>query len=299
MPNGRETPVQNFLGYTAKVGANYNLNRSMNVFANFGYYNRAPLYRNVFNTDNSLYSNINNEKVTSMEVGYSYFDRAFRANLNLYWTIWKDRSWYTSTNYTDPVTHTVTTYNYNLPGLGANHKGVELDFSWRIIKQLRLNGMISIGDWRWTNDVTAVYTPENLDTTFVKNVYAKDLKVGDAAQTTGSVTLNYYPINKTSLSLTYTYFADYYANFSPENRTDPNDRAQPWKLPSYGVLNFHFNTTLPLDLPFDLNLSAHAYNLLDTKYVADAYDPPTHDANATRVWVGLPLWWNVGLQIAY
>jgi len=299
MPNGRETPVQNFLGYTAKVGANYNLNRSMNVFANIGYYNRAPLYRNVFNIDNSLYSNINNEKVTSMEFGYSYFDRAFRANLNLYWTIWKDRSWYTSTNYTDPVTHTVTTYYYNLPGLGANHKGVELDFSWRIIKQLRLKGMISIGDWRWTNDVTAVYTPENLDTTFVKNVYAKDLKVGDAAQTTGSVTLNYYPINKTSLSLTYTYFADYYANFSPENRTDPNDRTQPWKLPSYGVLNFHFNTTLPLDLPFDLNLSAHAYNLLDTKYVADAYDPPTHDANATRVWVGLPLRWNVGLQIAY
>ncbi|MGB9701548.1 MAG: TonB-dependent receptor [Candidatus Kapaibacteriota bacterium] len=299
MPNGRETAVQNFLGYTAKVGANYNLNRSMNVFANFGYYNRAPLYRNVFNNDNSLYSNINNEKVTSMELGYSYFDRSFRANLNLYWTIWKDRSWYTSTNYTDPVTHASTTYYYNLPGLGANHKGVELDFSWRIIKQIRINGMISIGDWRWTNDVTATYTPENLDTTFVKYVYAKDLKVGDAAQTTGSITINYYPINKTSLSLTYTYFADYYANFSPENRNDPNDRTQPWKLPSYGNLDFHFNMTLPVDLPFDLVLSAHGYNLLDSKYVADAYDPPTHDANATRVWVGLPLRWNVGLQIVY
>ncbi len=305
MPNGRETPWQNFLGYTIKLGSNYNINQAMNVFANIGYYNRAPLYRNVFNDNNSLYNNINNEKVTSMELGYSYFHRKFRVNVNLYWTIWQNRSWYTSTNYTDPVTNVVTTYYYNLPGLGANHKGVEADFSYRLIKQVKINGMLSVGDWRWTNDVTATFAPENLTDAqgnpviFTTKVYAKDLKVGDAAQTTGSISVNYYPMSRTTLTLSYTYFADYYANFSPENRTNSTDRSQPWKLPAYGLLDAHFNMTLPFDLPFDLVLSAHAYNLLNTKYISDAYDPPTHDANATRVWVGLPFRWNIGLQIVY
>lgn len=305
---GKETAVENFLGYTVKMGANYNLTNAINFYGNVGYYSRAPLFRNVFNTDNSLYANLNNEKVTAMELGTGYYTRKFKANLNLYWTIWKDRSWYTSSNYTDMATNTTTTYYYNLPGLGADHKGIEFDFSYRAYKFLRISGMISLGDWKWTNDVTATYSPENVTDSlgnpliFTKKVYSKDLKVGDAAQTTASLSLHFYPTQRTTFTTTYTLFANYYANFSPENRTNPNDRSQPWKIPTYGLLDAHFNMTIPVELPFEIKLSAHGYNLLDTKYISDASEDPkakVHDVNTDLVWVGMPIRWNIGLQILY
>lgn len=299
MPNGRETDIQNFLGYTIKTGANYNLSNAFNVYGNLGYYSRAPLFRNVFNTDNSLYSNLNNEKVTAVELGSGYFSRKFKANVNLYWTIWKDRSWYTQSNYTDPQTKETTIYYYNLPGINADHKGFEFDFNYRPFKNLRISGMLSIGDWRWTSDVTATFTPEALDTTFTKKLYLKDLKVGDAAQTTSAITLHYYPMERTSVSITYNYFTNLFANFNPENRTKETDRAQSWELPSYGLVNAHFNMTLPLNLPFDIKVFAHGYNLLDVKYVADAVDNTAHNANTDRVWVGIPMRWNAGIQITY
>jgi hypothetical protein len=305
---GKETDVENFLGYTVKTGANYNYTNAINFYGNVGYYSRAPLFRNVFNTDNSLYSNLNNEKVTAVELGTGYYKRQFRANVNLYWTVWKDRSWYTQSNYT--VGGVSQTFYYNLPGIGADHKGVEFDFSYRPIKQIKLTGMLSVGDWKWTSDVEATYTPEGLvdslgnPVTFKKNLYLKDLKVGDAAQTTAALTLHYYPMDRASISITYNHFANYYSNFNPEARSfvDKNgnpDRKQSWKIPSYGLVNAHFNMTLPFDLPFEIKVFAHAYNLLDTEYISDAVDNAAHDANTDRVWVGMPRRWNVGMQIAY
>jgi hypothetical protein len=41
-------------GYTIKLGANYNLSETMNVFFNTGYLNKAPRFNNVFDYNNFL-----------------------------------------------------------------------------------------------------------------------------------------------------------------------------------------------------------------------------------------------------
>lgn len=304
MPNGRETAWQNFLGYTIKFGANYNIDQNFNVFANAGHYVRPPLYQNVFYNDNSVYKNVQTEKVNAIELGAGYNTRDWRINLNMYWTQWRDRAWYTSSFITNPD-GSRTYFNYNLPGLGADHKGIELDFNYRIFRWLRISGMLSLGDWRWSDDVFATYSPENVvdndgnPVTFYRNLYIKDIKVSDAAQTTASLSVYFYPIKKTSIIFTYNYFADYYADFNPELRNNPSDRAQPWKIPNYGILNAKFSSTLPLQLPIDIRVFASGINILNSKFITDARDGADHTANTAQVFVGLPFRWNFGVQITY
>jgi len=304
MPNGRETAWQNFLGYTIKMGANYNIDDNFNVFANAGHYVRPPLYQNVFYNDNSVYDNVLTEKVNAIEIGAGYNTRDLKINLNAYWTQWRDRAWYTSSYITNPD-GSRTYFNYNLPGLGADHKGIELDFNYRLFRWMRISGMLSLGDWRWSNDVFATYSPENVvdangnPITFTKNLYIKDIKVGDAAQTTASLSLYFYPIKKTSIILTYNYFADYYADFNPELRNNPNDRTQPWKIPAYGILNAKIYSTLPLNLPIEIRVFAAGINVLNAKYITDARDGADHTANTAQVYVGLPFRWNFGVQFTY
>jgi len=298
MPNGRETDFANFLGYTVKAGANYNITDHFNIFGNLGHYNRAPLFRNVFNFDNSKYNNIKNEKVFAYEVGAGYNTSGFQADLNLYLTQWKDRSWFTS-SFIQNTDGSKTYFNYNLPGLNANHMGVEFNISYRPIKFVKVDGMLSLGNWKWGNDVIATYSPEDVDTAFTTKVYSDGLKVSDAAQTTAGISVSFYPLEKTSINFTYNYFADYYASFDPAARNNPNDRQQPWKVPSYGLLDGHINFGLPLQLPVGINLSAHFFNILDSKYVADAQDGKDHTINTSQVFIGLPFRWNVGVEITY
>lgn len=304
MPNGRETEWENFLGYTIKVGANYNIDENFNVFGNLGHYVRPPLYQNVFYNDNSVYDNVLTEKVNAIELGVGYNTRDLRINLNAYWTQWRDRAWYTS-SYVTNTDGSRTYFNYNLPGLGADHKGVELDFNYRLFRWMRINGMISVGDWRWINDVFATYSPENVvdangnPITFTRNLYIKDIKVSDAAQTTASLSVYFYPIKKTSIIFTYNYFTNYYADFNPELRNNPNDRAQPWQIPAYGMLNAKIYSTLPLNLPVDIRVFASGLNILNAKFITDARDGDDHTANTAQVYVGLPFRWNFGVQFTY
>lgn len=304
MPNGRETEWENFLGYTIKVGANYNIDENFNVFGNLGHYVRPPLYQNVFYNDNSVYDNVLTEKVNAIELGVGYNTRDLRINLNAYWTQWRDRAWYTS-SYVTNTDGSRTYFNYNLPGLGADHKGVELDFNYRLFRWMRINGMISIGDWRWVNDVFATYSPENVvdangnPITFTRNLYIKDIKVSDAAQTTASLSVYFYPIKKTSIIFTYNYFTNYYADFNPELRNNRNDRAQPWQIPAYGMLNAKIYSTLPLNLPVDIRVFASGLNILNAKFITDARDGADHTANTAQVYVGLPFRWNFGVQFTY
>jgi len=298
MPNGRETDWANFIGYTFKTGANYNINSNFNIYLNAGYYSRAPLFRNVYYFDNSKYDNITNEKVLAVEGGAGYWSEQLVSNLNLYYTEWNDRSWYLSSYITDGQGNRVY-FNYNLPGINAVHIGTELDFSYKPLNYLAINGAISLGDWKWANDVEASYSPEGQDTVFKTKLYADGLKVGDAAQKTFSIGVTVFAWDESSVNFTYKFFTDNYANFDPATRTDPNDKAQPWKIPDYGQLDAHLFVKIPIELPVDVILFGHVFNLLDTKFITDATDGKSHDAATAKVFFGYPMTFNLGVQINY
>ncbi len=261
--------VYNYLGYNAKVGANYNINQFHNVFVNAGYFSRAPIFDDVFPSFNNVDVNVDaeNEKIIGLEAGYGLRTSAVALSLNLYRTLWQDKAFFESVQYSDG-----TDGFANVQGLDAIHQGIELDLKASPVTGLTLRGMASLGDWQWQNDVEGVLFDDNnepVDTIFV---YTDGLKVGDAAQTTLSVGVDYRFKFGLGLDADYMYFDNLYANFDPVTRLNPDNAGkQALKLPSYGLLN------AGLSYKFDLNkayvkLRINGNNLLDELYVAEAND---------------------------
>ena len=292
-----QTDWENFPGYTVKVGGNYNATPTVNVYANVGWLSTAPKFDSVYHYDNSLYDPTFNEKVASFELGAGYLKRGmFTGNANFYYTKWIDRSWPKSI-YSEELDQR---FRFLLNGIDALHTGVEFDLKARPHDKFEVRGMVSLGNWEWLNDVNVTFSPEeDPETVGEFQVYAEGLKVGDAAQKTLSLSGAVFPTRGLYASLGVRRFMDHYAKFDPANRTDPDDRAQSWKLPDYNLVDLHASYTLPGTTFSNMKLRLHVFNLLDERYVSDADDGDGHDAASARVFLGLGRRWNISLSYDY
>ncbi|MCB0434499.1 MAG: TonB-dependent receptor [Flavobacteriaceae bacterium] len=290
----QETDKYNFFGFSVKGGANYNLTANHNVFANVGYFEKAPGFDAVFqNFDNEhINENAENQKILSFEIGYGFRSEKFSANVNLYRTSWNDRT--ETVSFTQPDG---TPAFANILGVNAIHQGIEIDAAYRLFDDLKITGMASIGDWRWDNDVTGVDIlddEQNLITTV--DLYIKDLHVGDAAQTTFALGANYFLGETTTIALDYNYFDNLYASFDPSARGEEGPDA--WKVPAYGLFdatvshNFSFG-------PFDATLVGRLNNIFDTEYISDAFDGSNSDAYTSRVYYGFGRTFTVGAKLKF
>jgi iron complex outermembrane receptor protein len=294
-PNGNVSDNANFLGFGTKGGANYNIDDKNNVFANIGYFSRAPfLTGSVFLNKESveLNSEAINEKVFSMELGYGYRSENFTANVNLYRTSWLDKS--VTARQLDPD-NLGEFLEANLAGLDALHQGVEVDFVYKMTDKLRVNGMVSLGDWRWASDVQGQLFDQNNNLIKEVIVNADNLKVNDAAQTTYALGLNYKALQRTSVFLDYNYAGDLYAKF---NITRSTDRMDTWKLPSYHLFDLGFNHGFTIS-DFDATLTGNMNNIFDVEYISDAFDDGSHTAAGANVYYGSGRTFNLGLKINF
>jgi iron complex outermembrane receptor protein len=289
----KEIGYENFMGGTVKIGANYNINKQFNVFSNVGYISKAPIFDAVFDFSHTLYKPTFNEKIYNFELGTGYTTPLITVNGNFYYTRWNDRSWSKSALIGND------NFYFLLHGIDALHTGVEFDAKYRPHRMLELYGMASVGNWKWLNDVSTTFAPENNpDSLQSFNVYVKDLKVGDAAQTTFTAAATVYPFEGLWITASLKRFANNYADFDPAERDDPNDRAQPWKIPNYNIVDLHAGYYLPFkNLGVRFQLVGHVFNLLDTQFVTDAEDRGNHTAADVRVWLGLERRFNLGLNI--
>ena len=291
------TGWKNFTGLTVKAGGNYNATPYVNLYANLGWLSSAPKFDSVYHFDNSLYDPTFNEKVASLELGAGYIDPGLvRAHANLYFTRWMDRSWPQSI-YSPGLGQRL---RFLLKGIDARHAGVELDLRARPHSMVEVRGMVSLGDWRWLNDVEVTFSPEeDPAATGDFKVYARGLKVGDSAQKTLAVSAAVFPVGGLYAALDLRRFMDHYARFDPANRTDPGDRRQSWRLPDYNLAGLHVAYALPGDAFRHIKLRLHVFNLLDARYVSDADDGDRHDAADALVFLGLPRRWLVSLSYEY
>ncbi len=78
-PGNQVSKKYNFVGYSIKGGANYNINSHNNIFANIGYFERAPFMNAVFSSNTNVANEeAENEKVFSAELGYGFrFDKEY------------------------------------------------------------------------------------------------------------------------------------------------------------------------------------------------------------------------------
>ncbi|HSG67090.1 MAG TPA: TonB-dependent receptor, partial [Bacteroidales bacterium] len=214
-------------GYDIKGGVNFNLSEAHHLYANAGYFSRVPYYKFVFgNFTNQVSSDLSNEKISSVEAGYGMSYDKTRIRVNGYYTYWQDKSFLANEydQFLDPVL---------IRGLDASHLGIEFEANQRLNKNLSLAAILSLGEWKWKNDVKAeVYDNNNVLKDTI-NVYADGLFVGDAPQTQVGLSGNYHFLGHFTLGLNWVYYDRLYADFNPVSRNNPDDRKQSYRIPSY------------------------------------------------------------------
>ncbi len=285
-----------FLGFNTKAGANYNINDNHNVYLNGGYYSRAPIFDAVFpNFTNEANTNVINEKVAALELGYGVRYKYFDANVNLYWTNWIDRTLVRSF-----ASNAGDDFTANVQGLNAVHQGIELEVGSRPVNGLSLRGMVSIGDWQWQNNVEAIIIDEDNVPVDTLSIFAEGLKVGDAAQTTASFSAEYKFGFGLAIRGQYNYATNLFASFDPTARTNEADQGvQAYELPGYGLLDFG----LSYDIDFDkvgFTVRANMNNVLDELYVQEAFDNPSATGmQDLSGFFGFGRTWSAGLSVRF
>ncbi|MGS2725496.1 TonB-dependent receptor [Psychroserpens sp. BH13MA-6] len=291
----RETDRYNFFGFGAKGGANYRLTDKHNVFVNLGYFEKAPDFDAVFPNFNNeeINSEAENQKITSFELGYGYRGERLSANVNLYRTAWRDRTETLSFQLSEDETGFA-----NILGVNAIHQGIEVDFVYKATDNLDITGMVSLGDWRWEEDVTDVnILDEEQNVVDTVNLFIEDTPVGDAAQTTLALGLNYKFAADTRLTIDYNYFDRLYADFNPSDRGDA-DAPDPWEVPAYGVFDAAMTHGFSFG-QFDASLTARMNNVFNTKYIADALDGTNSNAQTALVYYGFGRTFSVGAKLKF
>ncbi|APG60914.1 TonB-dependent receptor [Christiangramia salexigens] len=292
-PN-QETDFYNFFGYSAKGGANYNFSNTSGVFANIGYFEKAPFFDAVFlNFVNDVNPDAENQKIFSTELGYTFRNSVLSANFNAYRTVWSDRSLIYSYNNPDGSLGVA-----NILGVAALHQGLEFDFEYRPIDKLSITGFASLGDYTWKDDVTGVQIfDEEQELVEEINLYIGDTKVGGTPQTTAGLGFDYEFLADMRLRANYNYFADFYSDFDPVSRTSP-DTPEVWELPDFGTLDVGLTYKFAV-AGFDTTLNANVYNLTNTEYIANAQNGLGNNARTARVWYGFERTYTVGAKLNF
>ncbi len=298
-------------GYQVKGGAMYRIDANTEVYGNFGYIAKAPIFDNVIDDNNGVFSdNPETEKFTSFEVGVNWrgMDNQLTLKGNFYYTTWSDRAL--------PRSVETTPGNFDiffLTGLDQLHTGFEFEAAFQPMSLFRIDLAGSLGSWKHTDDASGEYRA--LDSgTLVTTPYlvgVKDLKIGDAPQTQISLSGSVFPVEGLSGQFVFRYYDEFYADWDPTSRivfgADAPDRVQSWKTPSYSIIDIHAMYKLPFDMNgVQFSVFAHIFNVLDEEYISDAVDnsryngfDDDHDADDAEVYLGIPQTFNLGITIAY
>ncbi|MFD2908429.1 TonB-dependent receptor [Flavobacterium ardleyense] len=277
------TDYENLLGGNIKGGANYNIDDNHNIFANAGYYSKQPFFNAVYpNNASVLNENLTNEKIIGVELGYGFRSRTFNANVNLYRTSWNDRFIRLSTEIDDDLNIATPTVRGTafLQGVEQIHTGVEVDFNYKPFQKLQINGMVSVGDWKYGSSVTANYQDDNnvvvtnpSGTPFTETLYIKDVKVGDAAQTTAAIGATYEILERFKIDGNYRYVDNLFASIDPTSFKNQaaNDKGS-LQLPGYGLLDagISYKMLVGKDKMNSVNLRLNVNNVLDELYIAES-----------------------------
>lgn len=280
----------NYIGFTAKAGANYNLDEHNNVFLNVGVISRAPRFAYgafmTSTTSNVTNPDAKNEKIYSAEVGYGYKSSWVTVNLNAYYTLWKDKAMTKTGTLSNQME-----YFMNMTGVDARHMGVELEAKAEPTPWLTLNGMLSLGNWQWDSNATGyAYNeqgqPLTAQGTIASGVMADDhakaainlkgIKVGGSAQTTAALGAQVKFSKYLKAGIDWTYLGNNYAyySFSGSNLVIGKEVSvlAPWKIP--GGSHFDLNASYRFKIgDCNATISGNVNNLFNYHYILKAWNP--------------------------
>lgn len=263
-------------GFTAKFGGNYLLSEWSNVFMNVGHLNRTPVSQNVIGFDNQVVDNIENEKVNSIELGYSFSKYPFSFNVNAYFTEWNNRPLNSLLRVETPEGNIVRA---NINAMSALHKGIEFDGAYKMNQSMTLEGFISIGDWVWTSSEDSLvlideltnlpYNDPSTGNPMTIQYDANGVSVGDSPQSQYGMAFKYAHKSGFYIKPRYTYFHRHYGDFDPFSLYAEDSGRQSWEIPGYGLLDLHTGYSFDLkESQIDVRLSV--FNVLNKVYIINA-----------------------------
>ena len=257
----------NFSTYQAKIGANYNINSEMNVFANIGYLTKPPYFANVFEQyTNQINSKAVTEKMFAYELGYQYKINDFTAKVDLYRMSYRDRAY--TQSYTDEADDQLV--SVNVTGLDEMHEGAELELNYRLTQGVLFGGMASIGNYYYTQNAgpATAYdeTGKVLNTT---EAFVKGQKIGDVPQNLFQAFTDINIVPQFKIGASVNYYSNYTADVPFTDYT--SEGLKPYKVPNYAI--WQMNAVYKFKMAgFDAELVGTVYNLLNSKVITDAED---------------------------
>ena len=301
-----------------KGGAMYDLNESMSVFANFGLVEKPPIMDNVIYFDGTVASDPANEKFQSLEAGANYSSGIFGVKTSYYNTDWIDR------NLTKAVTSgqgsSGDTDVIFLTGINQNHSGIEVEASAQLMSMLRLDAIVSLGNYKFVGDASGNYQEDEFNeqgqvigqTTTTYDYALDGLMVGDMPQTIYVAGVTLTPISGLRAQVLYNIYDKNYSDWGPSAREysgddSEADREQVWEAPGYSKMDVHVTYDLPTMGGLNLQVFAHVFNALDDVYVQDAvdhsqynsYGDKEHAAHNAEVFLGGPRYFNAGISVRF
>jgi len=265
-PATQETSWKNITGGDVKGGMNINIDDNNNVFFNAGYYARQPNFDAVYlHFGNNLNPDVQTEKVFAQEFGYGFRNEKLSVHLNAYNTSWKNRF------ITKSVTIGGVRGSANFRDVEEVHTGVELDFRYRPADIFSLNGMLSVGNWRYKNNIIADVFDRDQNPIGTSTLFLNGVKVGDAAQLTSNVGFVFKPSKTFKWDLNWRHAGNLYAALNATDFTSAGKQAL--ELPDYDLVYTGFTYTFNTkhQKVFDtLIMRLNINNVLNTHYIAES-----------------------------
>ena len=226
-----ESAKVNNVGFNVKSGASFTIDDSNKVFVNVGYYSRQPFHSDLFLSDrngNELISpEVENQKVTGLEAGYQFGSDRVSANVNLYHTIWDNRTLLSDNgeDQGDPAFRLFQTQ-----GVKQVHSGIELEVFMRPTDNLKINGFLSVGNWEFDGmGSLRIYNEAGTETDPESEIDLDGEKVGGAAQVTGGLSARLDVLTGLSLDSNWNFYNSLYSNIGAGTN--------PLKLPAYDTVD--------------------------------------------------------------
>lgn len=304
-PDLVKSKKKNVGGGYIKGGANYNIDAKSNVFFNAGYIERQPQFDAVFpNFANLVNPDLQNETITSFELGYGFKGSDLSLALNLYSTKWGNR--FVSRSISNNQGNDGTAQFKDINEL---HNGIEAEVTYRPVDNLKLRGMMSIGDWKYTKDFSATIFDVNNQQIGEGTLYTKDAKIGNAAQFTAFFEVDYKIVDNLSVDLGWRLVDGLYADYSitDSDFLEPNNDGA-LELPSYGLVDFGTTYTFNL-FQKRASMRLNINNLFDTTYISESNSNIHANSSgalgdtwngidkANYVWFGFGTTWNFTFKI--
>ena len=302
LPEDQKSDKKNLAGGNIKGGLNYNINENHNVFFNSGYYSKQPMFDAVFiNFGNNVNPDLQNEKIIGFELGYGFRSSSFSANANVYRTSWEDRF----------ETSSVTIGDFrgtaNYQGVKQVHTGLEIDFVWRALDNLKINGMASFGNWEYEGDAEADLFDESQNYVGSSTLYLDGVKVGDAAQVTAALGANYTFFKNFNAGLNWRLASSLYADIDVTDfDTEENDGSL--ELPSFNLVDARVSYNWIMKGNNSLEFSVNVNNVFNELYIsesetnihADEGDDTWNGVNTrNRVFFGWGTTWNTSVRFRF